>query len=147
VCKCVLYYCHRVSTQLHLTNLSYISYRIVSYHISYIISYIISYHHIISYISYHITYHIIYIYIYISYQFTFTDQIRCYRLQNNFCTIGRHSLSSCLHLLLCQTHRYTNTNIRTQQEGITLSSMEAVLLDQLITAARLSPWHEEAINT
>jgi len=23
LCKCVLYYCHRVSTQLHLTNISY----------------------------------------------------------------------------------------------------------------------------
>jgi hypothetical protein len=23
MCKCVLYYCHRVSTQLHLTNISY----------------------------------------------------------------------------------------------------------------------------
>jgi hypothetical protein len=23
VCKCVLYYCHRVSTQLKLTNISY----------------------------------------------------------------------------------------------------------------------------
>jgi hypothetical protein len=23
VCKCVLYYCHRVSTQLHLTNISH----------------------------------------------------------------------------------------------------------------------------
>ena len=26
VCKCVLYYCHRVLTQLQLTNISYISY-------------------------------------------------------------------------------------------------------------------------
>jgi len=53
VCKCVLYYCHQVSTQLQLTYISYhiiyiyisyhISYRIVSYHISYIVSYIISY--------------------------------------------------------------------------------------------------------
>jgi hypothetical protein len=31
VCKCVLYYCHRVDTQLQLTN---ISYHIISYHIS-----------------------------------------------------------------------------------------------------------------
>jgi hypothetical protein len=31
VCKCVLYYCHRVATQLQLTNLSY---HIVSYIIS-----------------------------------------------------------------------------------------------------------------
>ena len=76
VCKCVLYYCHRVSTQLWLRN---ISYRIISYHhivlfvckcvlyychrvatqlqlrnISYHISYI--YH--ISFIIYHIIYHI-----------------------------------------------------------------------------------------
>ena len=25
VCECVLYYCHRVSTQLQLTNISYIT--------------------------------------------------------------------------------------------------------------------------
>jgi hypothetical protein len=35
--KCVLYYCHRVATQLQLTNISYIL-----YHISYIL-YLISY--------------------------------------------------------------------------------------------------------
>ena len=52
LCVTVLYYCHRVSTQLQLTN---ISYRIISYHIQYhIVSYRISYH-----ITYHITYHII----------------------------------------------------------------------------------------
>jgi len=33
VCKCVLYYCHQVTTQLQLTNISYhtISYHIISY--------------------------------------------------------------------------------------------------------------------
>ena len=33
VCKCVLYYCHQVSIQLQLTNIS--SYHIISYRISY----------------------------------------------------------------------------------------------------------------
>ena len=54
VCKCVLYYCHRVAIQLQLNIYHIISYHIISYHI-------IS-HHIISYhiISYHtISYHII----------------------------------------------------------------------------------------
>ena len=61
VCKCVLY-CHRVTAQLRLTNISYhISYNIISY---LIISYHISYHimscHVMSchVTSYHILYHI-----------------------------------------------------------------------------------------
>jgi hypothetical protein len=77
VCKCVLYYCHRVWTQLQLTNIyhiTYHTYHIVS-HIIYIISsyhiYIISYH-IISYhiciISFHISYHISF---HISYHISF----------------------------------------------------------------------------
>ena len=55
VCKCVLYYCHRVSTQLQFTNISHHTiYHIISYHIKYIIPYHISY------ISYHIVlYHIV----------------------------------------------------------------------------------------
>jgi hypothetical protein len=70
---CVLYFCHRVATQLQSNIYIYhiISYHIISYHIYHIISYhIISYHiisyHIISYhiISYHIiSYHIISYYI------------------------------------------------------------------------------------
>jgi len=60
VCKCVLYYCHRVSTQLQL-NISYIvSYHVIPYHIiPYIISYHIISYHTISYhiVSYHIPYH------------------------------------------------------------------------------------------
>jgi hypothetical protein len=69
VCKCVLYYCHRVATQLQLTHISYhISYRII-YRIIHIISYrIISYITYIIYytVSYHISYHIIYHNIYIT---------------------------------------------------------------------------------
>jgi hypothetical protein len=53
VCKCVLYYCHRVSNQSQLNNIIY-------YITSYIISYIIS-HHASYHILYHIIYHIIYI--------------------------------------------------------------------------------------
>jgi hypothetical protein len=63
VCKRVLYYCHRVATQLQLTNISYHIYQyhiisyIMSHHISlYLISYIISY--IISYVIYIISHHI-----------------------------------------------------------------------------------------
>ena len=64
VCKCVLYYCHRVATQLQLNIYRIISYYIISCHIiSYIISYHTIYHiyHITSYhISYHISHHTIY---------------------------------------------------------------------------------------
>jgi hypothetical protein len=70
VCKCVLYYCHRVSTQLKLNVSYHIIYHIISYHIIYHIIYHISYHIIsyhtisyniiyLSYISYHISYHLI----------------------------------------------------------------------------------------
>jgi hypothetical protein len=71
VCKCVLYYCQRFSTQLQLTNVSYhIIYRNIYHITSYLISYhfidhITSYHipcRIITYItSHHISYHIVYI--------------------------------------------------------------------------------------
>jgi hypothetical protein len=57
VCKCVLYYCHRVSIQLRLRNILYRNISHLSYHISYhIVPYYIIYHLI-----YHIMYHIIYI--------------------------------------------------------------------------------------
>jgi hypothetical protein len=51
VCKCVLYYCQKMVTQLQLNI-----YHITSYHIIYIIPYHISYH-IIYHIVYHITSH------------------------------------------------------------------------------------------
>jgi len=58
MCKYVLYYCHRVSTQLQLTNISYhiiyhiylISYHVMSRHII---------HHIINAINAMLCYHII----------------------------------------------------------------------------------------
>jgi len=51
VCKCVLYCCHWVATQLQLTNLSYhILRHVISYHIScHVMPYIIS-RHVISYV-------------------------------------------------------------------------------------------------
>jgi hypothetical protein len=35
VCKCVLYYCHRVSTQMQLTNISYTIYEVLQIHVIY----------------------------------------------------------------------------------------------------------------
>jgi hypothetical protein len=43
VCKCILYYCHRLSTQLQLTNIYHIIYCIV--YIIYIVSYHVIYHY------------------------------------------------------------------------------------------------------
>jgi len=65
VCICVLYYCHRVATQLQLN----ISYHIISYHI-------ISYHIISYHISHHITWYHIYTYIYVCiYIYTFLQEV------------------------------------------------------------------------
>ena len=69
VCKCVLYFCLRVTTQLQLTN---ISYRIISYHI----------------ISYHIiSYHIIRI------RSPRTDSVSILRTHHSilYCTVGVYS--------------------------------------------------------
>jgi hypothetical protein len=41
VCKCVLYYCYRMATQLQLTNISYIiSYHIISYQVPSVIRFL-----------------------------------------------------------------------------------------------------------
>jgi len=56
-CKCLLYYCHRVSIQLQL-NISYLIDHIISY-IFYISYYIVSYLIICHVISYSVSYHII----------------------------------------------------------------------------------------
>jgi hypothetical protein len=71
VCKCVLYYCHRVATQLQLNILYYIVSYII-YIISHIMPYIILYiiYHILYQIIYHIAYIIYYIY-HILYQITY----------------------------------------------------------------------------
>jgi hypothetical protein len=68
LCICVNVYCHRVTTQLQLINISYhisyilyhIIYNIVSYHTYLIVPYRIIYHiiyHIYHITSYHISYH------------------------------------------------------------------------------------------
>jgi hypothetical protein len=59
VCKCILFYCKRVSNRLQLKNISILSYHTISYIISYIISYHIIPYHTIPYhtIPYHIMYH------------------------------------------------------------------------------------------
>ena len=68
MCKYVLYYCHRVSTWLHLTNISYhISCRIVSYRTVSIVSYRIVLYLIVSYCIYHIVSYLILSYCIVSY--------------------------------------------------------------------------------
>ena len=62
-----MYYCHRVSTQLQLTNISYTISYIISYHITYIISYHIYMYHIVSYYIHRIVYRTIYVVYHISY--------------------------------------------------------------------------------
>ena len=59
-CKCVLYYCHRVTTQLQFKK--YIIY-IISRHVIYHIIYITSHHIIYHILSYHIIHFIYHIYI------------------------------------------------------------------------------------
>jgi hypothetical protein len=84
VCRCVLYYCHRVATQLQLNI--YISYHIISYikYISYlIISYIIISYHIASYhITHHIIYHII-LYLTTSHHIYIISYTISYQLSNH----------------------------------------------------------------
>ena len=64
VCKCVLYYCHRVSTQLQLTNISYHIYK--TDFLRCVVSIFMYLQYIYIYIYIHTHTHIyIYIYIYI----------------------------------------------------------------------------------
>jgi hypothetical protein len=132
VCKCVLYYCHRVSTQLQLTNISYhISYHNI-YHISYHITTYISYH-IIPYhnISYHITpYHNIYI---ISYHIT-TYHISYHNPQSFeriFCLFLEVREDICSHKLKkCVTSALSQTYLRLALHSLTVAAdvLHAILL-------------------
>ena len=96
VCKCVLYYCHRVSTQLQLTN--------ISYHISYHIIYHIVSYHIISIISYHI------LYIFFLSKFSIGNFIQNWEYSiSNWCILlSCHMWPHKVHL---STHLYSNRQI------------------------------------
>jgi hypothetical protein len=94
VCKCVLYYCHLVSTQLQLN----ISYHIKSYHI---ISYIKTYQ-IISYISY-ITSHRI-----ISHNIIYVTTVLPWIIYTPTCFDILCLHQTVTHLLLAQLHKSLN---------------------------------------
>ena len=132
VCVCVLYYCHRVSTQLQLSNISsyishnisyhiiyrivsyhiisyrivsysILSYRIISYHISYIISCIVSYH----IVSCHIIYHVVSSHI-LSYR-TVSYRIVSYRIIYHL-TISFHIIMS-YHIYLIISYQKVEQNL------------------------------------
>ena len=143
VCKCVLYYSFRVSTQLQLTNISNISYQIISYHNIYIISYsIISDHvmscHVISYtISYIMSYHIIsYIrschvmsYHIISYISYIPDIMSCHIISYH---ISCHSISYISYIM---SYHIIYTSISLLWQWVTCS-LHAVITDHTQTCQK-----------
>ena len=128
--KCVLYYCHRVSTQLQF-NISYhvmschVIYHIICHIIYHIVSYIISYHriiyHIISYIisSYHISHHFIYHFIYIISYHIISYHIISYHI------ISYHIISyvSYISYISYIVSYHTITRIRTLSDSISASTL------------------------
>ena len=108
VCKCVLYCCHWVATQLQLKNIS-IAYHIMSYHISYlnIISSYIVISYIMPYTLYIMSYHIIYrvisyhiIYIMSSYIMSYIISCHIYYIS---CHISCHII---YHVISYHTHSF-----------------------------------------